>query len=182
MRIDEGGEIFDLKADGDMIIGVGPQRMRVSSDVLASASVKFADMFKELFGEDRLADKQIPVVLDLSMDHPFVIWIICCVLHHRNDLVRENLTPYSIHTLADGIKEYELQVALRYACAEWLKPRSRVFIMDTVNLLSAAILVGNKEMIKAHASDLILEYAEPYSGLSEFNYVKDVLTPGLLGK
>jgi hypothetical protein len=50
MRIDEDGEIFDLKADGDVIIEVGAKLMRVSLDVLASASVEFAEMLKEQVG------------------------------------------------------------------------------------------------------------------------------------
>jgi hypothetical protein len=80
------------------------------------------------------------------------------------------------------INEYELQVALKYACAEWLKPRLRIYIMDPVCLLSAAILVDNKEIIKAHASDLILDYSDSYSVLSGVDYVKNVLTPGVIGR
>ncbi|CZT07043.1 uncharacterized protein RAG0_12649 [Rhynchosporium agropyri] len=93
-RDNEPSTVVNIAADGDVILVVGPEKvkLRVLSLFLKAASEPFHAMFgpdwKE--GHDML-DRDTPVELLLPEDNALALKVICAVLHHRNNEVPQTL-------------------------------------------------------------------------------------------
>lgn len=85
---------------------------------------------------------------------------ICCIVHHRNDLVPQHLTAKEVLQIAIEIDKYDLKITLKYASVEWLKPRVNAERVEMEHLLSAAFLFDNTDVFMAHTLALILRYNE----------------------
>jgi hypothetical protein len=95
-------------------------------------------------------------------DDADALWTIYCVLHHRNDDVPQSLTPKEVLQIAIEADKYGLNVALKYARVQWLKPRGSLDRVDMGYLLAAAFLFGDTDMFVAHTLALILHYKGSY--------------------
>jgi hypothetical protein len=167
IRIDEQGKIYEIRPDGDVIVEAAGARMRVSSKYLASASNMLATILRGRAETNKLHGNQPSENLELTGDCSYVWLTLCCIIHHRNDLVQEIVPIAAVLQLAIGIRDYGLERALQYASAEWLKPRLRMNMMETAYLLAASMLVESEEMMKTHTTALILDYSDPYSEIME---------------
>lgn len=58
----------------------------------------------------------------MEEDDPRALSIICDILHHRNEVVHNSLTPQGVLELAIAADKYDCIVALRHASAEWMRP------------------------------------------------------------
>ena len=90
LRDNEQSTVVEIIADGDVILIVGPEKLklRVHSLCLKAVSRPFSAMFgsdwKEghsLFGRDG------QVELPLPEDNAAALKIICAIIHHRNNMV-----------------------------------------------------------------------------------------------
>jgi hypothetical protein len=88
--------------------------------------------------------------------------IICCVIHHCNNDIPQSLIPKEVLQIAIEADKYDLNIALKYARAQWLKPRGKLERVDMGYLLAAAFLFGDMDMFVANTLALILHYKESY--------------------
>jgi hypothetical protein len=119
-------------------------------------------MFRPTWSEGQGLSKESPREVRLVEDDADALQIICCVIHHRNNDVPQSLTPKEVLQIAIEADKYDLNVALKYAREQWLKPRERPERVDMGYLLAAAFLFGDIDMFVAHALELILHYTGSY--------------------
>jgi hypothetical protein len=154
----------DISPDGDIVLVVGPRnvRLRIQSQVLRYASKVFGAMFGPTWSKGQGLSKESPREVRLVEDDADALQIICCVIHHRNNNVPQSLIPKEVLQIAIEADKYDLNVALKYARVQWLKPRGRPERVDMGYLLAAAFLFGDIDMFVAHALELILHYTGSY--------------------
>jgi hypothetical protein len=154
----------DISPDGDVVLVVGPQnvRLRVHSQCLRCASKVFDAMFRPQWSEGQGLFKESPWEVPLVENDADALRTICCVIHHRNDDVPQSLTPNEVLQIAIEADKYDLSVALKYARKQWLKPRGSPDRVDMGCLLAAAFLFGDMDMFAAHTLALILHYQGSY--------------------
>jgi len=156
--------VTDISPDGDVVPVVGPRnvRLRIQSQCLRCASKVFGAMFGPTWSEGQGLSKESPQEVRLVEDDADALRIICCVIHHRNNDVPQSPTPIEVLQIAIEADKYDLNIALKYAKAQWLKPRGRPERVDMGYLLAAAFLFGDMGMFVAHALGLILHYTGSY--------------------
>jgi hypothetical protein len=156
--------VTDISPDGDVVPVVGPRnvRLRIQSQCLRCASKVFGAMFGPTWSEGQGLSKESPWEVRLVEDDADALRIICCVIHHRNNDVPQSPTPIEVLQIAIEADKYDLNIALKYAKAQWLKPRGRPERVDMGYLLAAAFLFGDMGMFVAHALGLILHYTGSY--------------------
>jgi hypothetical protein len=178
----DGGQegLGDIVSDGDVILVVGNEnaRLRVNSQSLRSASKMFGAMFGPDWLEGQRLSKELPTEVALPYDDVGAMRTICCVIHHRNDLVPENPTTKEVLQIAIVVDKYDLKVALKFAILEWLKPRShphRVVLEERGHLLAAAFLLNSSETFITYTNRLLLTNSRSYLGLMKDELVSQVL-------
>jgi len=154
----------DISPDGDVVLVVGPRnvRLRIQSQCLRCASKVFDAMFGPTWSEGQGLSKESLQEVPLVEDDADALRIICCVIHHRNNDVPQSLTPMEVLQIAIEADKYDLTVALKYASAQWLKPKGKPEREDMGYLLAAAFLFGDMDMFVANTLALILHYKESY--------------------
>jgi len=159
----------DIAPDGDVILVVGPQmvRLRVHSLFLRSSSKVFKAMFGPNWSEGQRLSKESPGEVCLEEDDAEAMRIICYVIHHRINDVPQTLSPELIFRIAIGADKYDLAVALGLASSLWL---GRVYPMtqdmsDTRYSMLSAYLFRNADVFARHTLSLVLHFTGPYLGL-----------------
>ena len=156
--------VLDISPDGDVVLVVGPQnvRLRIQSQVLRCASKVFGAMFGPTWSEGQGLSKEPPREVRLVEGDADALRIICCVIHHRNDDVPQSLPPMQVLQIAIVADKYDLSIALKFARAQWLKPREKPGREDMGYLLAVAFLFGGMDMFIAHTLALILQHTGSY--------------------
>jgi hypothetical protein len=169
----------DIFPDGDVVLVVGPQnvRLRIHSQFLRYASKVFDAMFRPQWSEGHGLSKESPREVPLVEDNADALWTICCVIHHRNDNVPQSLTPFEVLQIAIEADKYDFSIALRYARKEWLKARGSPDRADMGCLLAAAFLFGDMDMFAAHTLALILHYQGSYLAFLDDSIISQIV-PG----
>jgi len=136
--------VLDISPDSDVVLVVGPRnvRLRIQSQVLRCAS--------------------FPREVQLVEDYTDTLRIICYVIYYRNNDVPQSLTLREVLQITIEANKYDLNIALKYARVQWLKPRGRPEREDIGYLLAVAFLFGDIDMFIAHALALILHYTGSY--------------------
>jgi len=176
-RNGESDLIADISPDGDVVLVVGPRsiRLRIHSQCLKCASKVFGAMFGPHWSEGQGLSKESPREVPLVEDDADDLRTICCVIHHRNDDVPQSLTPREVLQIAIEANKYDLNVALKYAFAQWLKPRENADRVDMGYLLAAAFLFGDMDTFVEHSLVLILHYKGSY-----LEFLDDEITSQIL--
>lgn len=115
-------------------------------------------MFGSHWSEGQGLSKENPKEIPLMEDDADALRTICCVIHHRNDTVPQAFTPREVLQIAIEADKYNLGVALKYASAQWLRPRGSTDKVDMGYFMAAAFLFSDMEMFIAHTLELILHY------------------------
>lgn len=167
----------DISPDGDVVLVVGSRnvRLRIQSQCLRCASKVFGAMFGPHWSEGQGLSKESPREVPLVEDDADALRTICCVLHHRNADVPQSPTPKEVLQIAIEADKYGLNVALKYARVQWLKPRGSPDRVDMGYLLAAAFLFGDMDMFVAHTLALILHYKGSY-----LEFLDDEITSQIL--
>jgi hypothetical protein len=160
----EQDRVADITSDGDLVLIVGEEkvRLRVYSQCLRSASKVFGAMFGPNWSEGQKLSTQSPGEVSLPEDDADAMQIICCILHHRHDLVPDNLTAKLVLRIAVEADKYDLRTALKYISPRWLKDESCGGILDRSRLVAAAFLFNNREAYATHIKALVLSHSESY--------------------
>ena len=169
--------VLDISTEGDIVLVVGPEnvRMRVQSQCLLCASKVFGAMFKPYWSEGQGLSKESPRDVLLVEDDVDALRIICCVIHYRNEDVPEFLTPKEVLQIAIEADKYDLNVALKYARVQWLKPRDSLDLVDMGYFLAATFMFGDVEMFITHGLELILHHKSSYMELLENTVISQIL-------
>jgi hypothetical protein len=176
-RNDESDRVGDISPDGDVILIVGAEnaRLRVYSQCLRSASKVFGVMFGPDWREGQRFSRESPTEVSLPKDDADAMRTICCLVHHRNDLVTEHLRADEVLQIAIAVDKYDLKIALKYASIEWLKPRIDAERVEMGHLLVAAFLFDNAEMFLAHTITLILHYNGSYLDFLDDEFTSQIM-------
>ena len=168
LRDNEQSAVVEIIADGDVILIVGPEKMklRVHSLFLKAVSRPFSAMFgpdwKEghsLFGRDG------PVELPLPEDNAAALKIICAIIHHRNNMVPPTLAASDVLGIAVTADKYDCVDVLRFASGEWLQPRENK-AGNLMLLTVSAYLFRNAMAFREITRVMILNHGGPYLALS----------------
>ena len=100
---------------------------------------------------------------------------ICCIVHHRNNLVPQHLTAKEVLQISIEVDKYDLKVALKYASVEWLKPQVSGERVEMGNLLAAAFLFDNTDVFMAHTIALILHYNGSYLAFLDDEFTSQII-------
>ncbi|KAK1829728.1 hypothetical protein QBC39DRAFT_355756 [Podospora conica] len=181
--IHDSKEICD---DPDLILIVGPdkQRIGVDSRCLRRTSKVFNTMFKPPWMEStkisNIATNDI-AKLALPEDDFLAMYTICCILHHRSDLVSSEISASEILQIATAVDKYDMFSAMKYATSGWLKstPKSGTpeaeIIISMGHLLVAAYLLRERERFRDISLELMFNYAESYQGLGNDSQIVGIL-------
>ena len=174
---DNSDIVEDISPGGDVILVVGPcnVQLRVQSQCLRDASKVFRDMLDPDRTEPPNLSGETIQRVSLAKDNADALRTICCVIHHRNHMVPQAVTPKDVLRLALEAKKYDLLVALKYASASWLKPSGDEVMVDMAYLMAAAFVFSDMDTFAAHTLALILNYKGSYLGLLEDDTVSRVI-------
>jgi hypothetical protein len=167
-RDNEPNEIVSIAATGDVILVVGPKKMklRVQSMILKAISKPFSAMldpgWKE--GHDvRGADR--PVELLLPEDNAIALKFICAITHCQNTMVPNTIAANDVLEVAVTTDKYDFVDALKFASKCWLHPLDKE-AGELMVLTAAAYLFQNAQAFKEITKALILDYGGSYLALS----------------
>jgi len=168
LRDKEQSTVVEIVADGDVILIVGPEKLklRVHSLFLKAASRPFSAMFgpdwKEghsLFGRDG------PAELPLPEENGAALKLICVIIHHRNNMVPQTLAAGDVLGIAVTADKYDCIDALKFASGNWLQPRQNK-AGDLMLLAAAAYLFQDAPAFQEITKAMILNHGGPYLTLS----------------
>jgi hypothetical protein len=169
--------VADISPHGDVVLIVGEEniRLRVHSQCLRSASKIFGRMFGPDWSEGQRLSEESPTEVPLLEDDADAMRTICCIVHHRNDLVPEYLTAEEVLQIAIEADKYDLKIALKYASAEWLRPRVSAERVEMGYLLAAAFLFDNTDIFMAHTLTLILHHNGSYLDFLDDEFTSQII-------
>ncbi|KAK4063926.1 hypothetical protein Trihar35433_8634 [Trichoderma harzianum] len=182
MSSDDGKKLDFVKAiasDGDVILVVGEQKveLRVHSQCLVSASKVFGAMLGPNWSEGQNLSKNSPKEIPLIEDDPKALYTICCVVHHRNDILPERISPRELLQIAIEADKYDLRTALLFAKAQWLQRKNITDMMELAYLMAAAFLFDDMDMFIEHSQALILQHQDSYIELLADSTLSQILPP-----
>ncbi|KEZ42266.1 hypothetical protein SAPIO_CDS6125 [Scedosporium apiospermum] len=119
-------------------------------------------MFGPHWAEGRGLSKESPKEIRLDEDDADALHTIFCVIHHRNDVVPQDITPLEFLQIAIATDKYDLGIALKYAIAQWQQPQGSLDKTGAGYLMAAAYALGDSEMFVERTLALILDYEESY--------------------
>ncbi|KAK0118388.1 hypothetical protein ONS95_012677 [Cadophora gregata] len=123
VRDDKSSTVVDIAANGDVILVVGPEmvKLRVLSLILKAASKPFSAMFGPDWNEGHdILGRDEPVEVLLPEDNADALNVICAVLHHQNNEVPETLAAGDVLRVAVAADKYDCVNALKFASGIWL--------------------------------------------------------------
>jgi hypothetical protein len=177
MPNDVKDQYADITSDGDVVLIVGADkvRLRVSSECLRYASKIFRAMFGPDWYEGQRLSKDCPTDVELPEDDAYSMWILCSLIHYRNDLVPDHLTSREILQMSIAVDKYDLKLSLKHVISGWLKPRTTTEMVETGQLLAAAFQLQCSKEFMEHTRTLLLDYTESYVDLMKDELVEQVL-------
>ncbi|UKZ78405.1 hypothetical protein TrVFT333_006145 [Trichoderma virens FT-333] len=181
MDLDDGEKldfVKDIALNGDIILVVGEQKvsLRTHSQCLVCASKVFGAMLGPNWSEGKNLSRESPKEIPLIEDDAHALYAICCVIHHRNDLVPVTFSPREVLQIAIEADKYDLQVALFYARSQWLQNKKNTTDpIDLAYLMAAAFLFDDMDMFIKHGLALILQYGGSFINLLQDSTLYQIL-------
>lgn len=160
-------EIENIAQGGDVILVIGPeeQKLRVRSLYLKETSKPFSALFGPNWKEgSTMREADGLAELPLPEDDYMALRLICAVIHHRNELVPQNLPARDVLKIALLADKYDCVDALKFAACVWLWPE-KLEISDALQLTAAAYLFREARAFKELTKPLILKHEGSYLDL-----------------
>ncbi|EFR00967.1 hypothetical protein MGYG_03969 [Nannizzia gypsea CBS 118893] len=163
----ELGAIVDIAGDGDVILVVGPEnvRLRVRSLTMKATSQVFSTMLSPSWKEGRDLLENGSTEVPLPKDNAMAMKYICAIIHYRNDMVPGAIASDDILKVAVTADKYNFIDALRFASASWLLYSQGMEANDLMNLTAAAYAFQNAQAFRDLTKALILDYGGSYISL-----------------
>ncbi|EXJ71548.1 uncharacterized protein A1O5_05356 [Cladophialophora psammophila CBS 110553] len=134
---------IDIDPDGDLIVEIEEQRLRISSKVISLASPVFCAMLRSGFKEGTSqATTSDPRIIPLPEDDLEAFKLVCRVIHFQLDQIPQELKIDALEKLALVCDKYQCTIAMRHCAALWLQRLSDTFLAAELNrqLLVAYLL------------------------------------------
>ena len=152
-------DIDKIAPEGDLVLIIGQeqQAIRVYSQCLRGTSAVFRTMFNPYHPYLYLPD-----------DDAYAMYIICCVVHCRNDLVdlfKDRLEPEEIFQVAILADKYKLRIALQHMVPQWLVAKDLSIMSGVAYLMASAYLFRDEKAFSQHSLTLILGHESTYLNL-----------------
>ncbi|KAK6852409.1 hypothetical protein PG995_010960 [Apiospora arundinis] len=183
----QDGSIQDIVPNGDIVLVIEQEgkttRLRAYSQNLISASGVFRDMIGTICRKD-----PNPFEGSLLKDIPLdgvdadAMYTICCVIHHRNDLVPDTLSSGQVLQIAIATAKYDFHVALTHARASWLQSGDTADPFILAHLMAAAHLFGDQKKFLEHSQALMLRYTDSYMVLLNDETLRKVMPSHVPGR
>lgn len=121
--------VTEIAQDGDVILVVGPSKRKlwVSSTFLKNASPYFRTLFGPHFSEGQGLGSGInttPKEIPMPEDSADALEVICNIVHLRNDMIPEKLSPDEAFEIAVAADKFDCKTALKLAIQLWFDVRS----------------------------------------------------------
>jgi len=155
----------EIAPDGDIILVIGASQARlcVHSCLLKTASRVFKAMFGPHFSEGQKTDpNDSKKEVLLPEDDVSAMMTICAVIHHRNDVIPEELTSTAILQISIVADKYDCIIALTHAIHHWLDHRGTMSIKELTTLMAAAYLFDNAQAFSKITFTMLMEHAASY--------------------
>lgn len=165
--------VVNIAADGDIVLVVGPEklRLRVQSLVLKGVSKLLGTILGPDWKEcDDIRGAGLPVEILLPEENATALRCICAVLHHQIKLIPQIVTVNDILRIAVTANKFGVIDALTFASEFWLYPPNKG-ASDLIVLAAAATLFKNTRAFKDITKALILNYGGSYLALSREDVV-----------
>lgn len=159
--------IVNIAADGDVILVVGPEKIRfcVYLLILKAALKLFSAMLGSNGKEGCDLHKNGFVDLLLPEDNVMVMECVCAIIHHQNKMLLDMMALYEILEVAITVDKYDFVDALKFVSECWLQSRNA--IAKELMILTATVYVfKNAQAFKELTKALILNYGGSYLSLS----------------
>ncbi|KAH6705296.1 hypothetical protein DL95DRAFT_521581 [Leptodontidium sp. 2 PMI_412] len=88
--------------------------------------------------------------------------IICAVIHHRNDIVPEEMSSSEVLRLSVVADKYDCKVALKHAAHRWLDHRNVVSLKGQMELMTASYLLDQAQAFSAITYTMMMKHAGSY--------------------
>ncbi|RFU34189.1 hypothetical protein B7463_g2175, partial [Scytalidium lignicola] len=167
-RDNEQGMLVQIVADGDVVLVVGPEKvkLRVHSLFLKVVSKPFSAMLGPDWKEGHnILDRNGLAEILLPEDNATALKFICAIIHHQYEMVPQTLAAGDVLGIAVTADKYDCVKALTLASRNWLQPGENK-AGDLMLLTAAAYLFQNARAFKEITKAMILNYGGPYLALS----------------
>jgi hypothetical protein len=164
--------IVDIATNTDIILVVGPEntKLQVNSCVLRNSSGVFNAMLGPNFKEGQDIHAGSPRVISMLEDNADALATICKILHLRNDLVPESLTPREVLQIAITADKFDCTMRLAVHTAKWLNPGSTQDILELGRLLVASYILNDARAFGQLTFAIVSRSTDSYIPLAdEFN-------------
>ncbi|KAK1829729.1 hypothetical protein QBC39DRAFT_383863 [Podospora conica] len=186
----------------DLVLVVGPDKVRIDVDshCIRHASHVFSAMFKPPWMENAmLSNPNGPAELALPEDNARAMYHVCCVMHHRNDLIPRKMPAREVLQVAIVADKYDMCTALQYAARGWLameykgdlegspekkkslRKEDDVFqeaaILFSGHLLAAAFLFEETLRFRIIGQRLMFDYWGSYACMARSSLITDIIGP-----
>ena len=160
---------YDIASTGDMILVVGEKQtqLRVHSLCMRTASTVFDAMFGPHFWEGRRSNGASPNEIPMPDDDAKAMFIICTVIHHRNDMLPDVLPPMELANVALAANKFNCVLTLKYAMNQWLYFKEPVTVSNLGNLLIAAYACDNSDAFRRVTQKLVTGFSCSYHSLNK---------------
>ena len=168
LRDNEQSTFVEIIADGDVILIVGPEKvkLRVHSLFLKTASTFFSAMLSPDWNEGHNpSGGDTPVERSLPEDNAAALKIICAIIHNRTNMVPQTLAASDVLGIAVTADKYDFVDVLSLVSGNWLQPRKHQ-VGDLMLLTAAAYLFRNAMAFREITRVMILNHGGPYLALS----------------
>ncbi|KXJ84704.1 hypothetical protein Micbo1qcDRAFT_181424 [Microdochium bolleyi] len=134
------------------------------------------------WNEGQNLSEDMPKPVELGDDDFGAMHTVCCVIHHRIDLLTQTLDPADVLRVAIVVDKYDLSVAMKFALAPWLKLRDDMNMMQLGYMMAATHRLRDEERFVETTLALILRCDASYWCLSEHEMISEVLCAKTSGK
>lgn len=152
--------IVDIDPDGDVIVKIGDDDLRVASQVLCLASPVFKAMLRSGFKEGLTAEtsSQNPKYIALPDDDPTAFKTVCQVIHCRLDTVPAELDIDCLHQLATLCDKYQVIIPMLNCATLWVRKLAldgdretlvRLLVVGDLLDLSEAFTMTSRTLLRA---------------------------------
>jgi hypothetical protein len=160
---------FDIAADSNVVLLVGPEerRLRVSASSLANVSKVFRTMFGPYFSEGQdLSDiSSGPKEVHMPDDNADAIEIICSMMHFHS--IPQEVGPDLMLDIAIVIDKYDCGIVLQHASILWLDPKKSKTLVELARLMAASYLPDNSKAFSQVTLAMVFGYGASYPALGE---------------
>ena len=174
---------IEIVPDANCVLVVGPEMVRIpaSSRFLSAASEPFRAIFGAETSEGSDLRGRVDLVeITLPEDDATAVQLLCALIHHRNDMIPNNLPIHTVLSIAVTADKYDCIRVLKFVSESWFHSDSNT-TSDLLVLAAAAYLLDNGTAFRRITKKMILVHNGPFTAIPSAS-VETIMDWRLLGK